>query len=105
MPLGGREIPDVLVRGSMKPPDKLERRDVEAGLERTLFGKGVQNVLRHIDEARLDRLLDENLKEQHRLAADLPSLTGAAYLKHQQRWDVVSRQYNRLMKERFGTPS
>lgn len=91
----------MLVRVPMKSPDKLDRRDVETGLERTLFGKGVQNVLRHIDEARLDRLIDENLEEQRRLADELPKLTEAAYLKHQQRWDLVSKQYKRLMKERF----
>lgn len=91
----------MLVRVPMKSPDKLDRRDVETGLERTLFGKGVQNVLRHIDEARLDRLIDENLEEQRRLADELPKLTKAAYLKHQQRWDLVSKQYKRLMKERF----
>jgi hypothetical protein len=81
-------------------PKSFETRDVIAGLQQHTIRS--DEILQLIKDARLDRLLEENLEEQRKEAVCAPGLHGAAYVKHVERFDKLSAQYNKLMAERFG---
>lgn len=90
----------------MKKPDKIDRQDVETALL-SLFcsGRRVNEAMRMIDEARLDRLIADNLREQKELTGRMSPLTREDFLAYHRKWEALSKIYNRLMLERFGDPA